>query len=74
MFSLDWLRRLFGNKQCRDCQGRGRWQTTTVVNEISEVQTYYCETCHGRGFIIPEEEGDDFDLAGVGVTEGDQDD
>jgi hypothetical protein len=36
-----------------------------------ETAVYYCEACHGRGFITNDDDIDDFDLAGVGVTEFD---
>lgn len=75
MSFIDRLRQLFGDRKCRACDGRGQWQSeTTGADGMTEVKTYYCETCHGKGFITNDEDIDDFDLGGVGVTEHDHDD
>jgi hypothetical protein len=75
MSLMDRLRALFGDRKCRDCDGRGKWQTEfTGADGITSVDTFYCETCHGKGFITNDEDTDDFDLGGVGVTESDNDD
>lgn len=74
MFGID-FKKLFGlNRICKDCEGRGKWQgETTGRDGITEVSTFYCETCHGRGFITNDDDIDDFDLGGVGATEFDDD-
>lgn len=72
---MDRLRRLFGDRTCHDCDGRGQWQAeVTGADGMTTVETYYCETCHGKGFITNDEDTDDFDIAGVGVTENDDED
>lgn len=77
MFKEFW-RKLFNmNRLCRDCEGRGKWQTSiTSPDGLTEVSTHYCESCRGRGFITNDDDIDDFDLGGVGATEfdGDEDD
>lgn len=66
------VKNLFGNRTCRDCEGRGKWQTETTGSDgMTTVNTHYCETCKGRGFITNDEDIDDFDLAGVGTSEHD---
>lgn len=75
MLGID-FKKIFGMKRtCKDCDGRGQWQTeTTGADGMTTVDTSYCETCHGRGYITNDEDIDDFDLAGVGASEDDSDD
>lgn len=69
------LKRLLPSRICNDCDGRGRWQDSKLTADgIIEISTYYCETCHGHGIKTNDDEIDDFDLGGVGVTEFDDDD
>lgn len=72
----DFFKKLFGmRRMCQDCQGRGRWQeSTTDAQGLTEINTYFCESCHGRGIITTDDDTDDFDLGGVGVTEFDDED
>lgn len=70
----DKIKSLFGDKTCPDCNGRGQWQETGISEGMVNQETYYCETCHGKGFIVKDEDIDDFDVAGSGVTEFDDDD
>jgi DnaJ-class molecular chaperone len=72
----DFWRKLFNmNRLCEDCQGQGRWQeTTTDAQGLTEIKTFYCESCKGRGFITSYDDTDEFDLGGVGVTEFDNED
>lgn len=75
MFKEFWKKLFNMQRICRDCEGRGRWQTETTDGQgVTEVQTFYCETCHGRGWITNDDDIDDFDLGGVGVTEDDDED
>lgn len=73
---LDFFKKLLGMKRaCPDCGGRGRWQDIVDDgNGMAHTDTHYCETCHGRGIITNDDDIDDFDLAGVGATEFDEDD
>ena len=68
------LKRFLPDRTCKDCDGRGQWQSeTTGADGLTTVETKFCETCHGRGFITKDDDTDDFDLGGVGVTEFDDD-
>lgn len=61
-------------KRCPDCGGRGVWQDNEDRGGETVITQKYCNTCHGRGIVSTGPEGDDdFDLAGVGVTEDDDD-
>lgn len=71
----EWFKNLVGVKRvCPDCGGRGKWQETVLGSDgLMHVDTHYCETCHGTGIKVNDDDIDDFDLAGVGVTEHDDD-
>lgn len=59
-------------RKCPACNGVGRYQRRNVDSEgMITIETMYCEDCRGTGQRTPLEDMDDFDLAGVGVTEGD---
>lgn len=60
-------------RRCKDCGGRGVWQDTVTRGGETQVEQKYCNTCKGRGYVVDENEVDDFDLAGVGTTEDDDD-
>lgn len=60
-------------KRCTDCGGRGVWQESIERGGEVQVEQKYCNTCRGKGYVVVEEELDDFDLAGVGTTEDDDD-
>lgn len=60
--------------KCKDCNGRGTWtQKEEQFGEV-ELMSYFCGTCNGTGKIQNDDNNDDFDVAGVGVTEGDSKD
>lgn len=74
MFKEFWRKLLKMDRLCRDCEGRGRWQTeTTAPDGLTQVETHFCHTCQGRGFITNDDDIDDFDLGGVGASEFDSD-
>lgn len=72
---FDFFKKLFNmNRMCPDCQGRGRWQD--LIDDgggMQHMDTHYCESCHGTGVVTSDDDTDDFDLGGVGVTEFDDD-
>ncbi len=76
MIGQNLFSRLFGPKTCSDCDGRGRWEERKPDGFMVELVSYYCETCKGTGIKVKDQDIDDFDLGGVGVTEydGDEDD
>lgn len=58
--------------QCKDCKGRGSWSVMeTGIDGETELVHHFCFTCNGSGKDQSDDEIDDFDLAGVGVTEDD---
>lgn len=59
--------------KCKDCNGRGHWQERETIGSLVTVEDKFCDTCAGLGTVVEEADQDDFDLAGVGVTEGDDD-
>lgn len=52
-------------KKCKDCSGRGRWQSQTqyAVGD-TELIWFFCDTCRGSGVEQSPEEGEDFDIGG----------
>lgn len=60
------------NKKCRDCEGRGRWQISTLLADGTyEYTWHYCESCQGVGVSQDPEDGDDFDIGGSSFVEED---
>lgn len=60
------------NRKCPACDGVGQEQIRDETSDgMVTVGTKYCETCHGTGRRTSDEDIDDFDLGGVGVTEDD---
>lgn len=56
---------------CEDCDGRGQWASIDKLGFLVTQTNHFCESCGGKGYTSTEEDQDDFDLAGVGVTEED---
>ncbi len=62
------------SRRCADCRGRGRWQERQQTTDEETLLWYECNTCHGTGVKRDDDDPeDDFDLAGSGVTEFDDD-
>lgn len=59
--------------KCKTCAGKGRWEERKETGDEVSVEQLFCHNCNGRGYIVEEENIDDFDLAGVGATELDDD-
>ncbi len=57
--------------KCKTCDGKGRWEVRKETGGEVSVEQFFCDSCNGRGFTVEDGDIDDFDLAGVGATEYD---